>query len=246
MSTDFLARKNVPHNKREAAMVGLAQVGYDAEKFDKEGIVSKITTKDGSEWTEEERKQYHLEIFRLRKDIRGVSKSTGKSMNSCLAYYLGTYKKSSDYRLTKTIHYQERLRRLLDADHDVDACAICGDGGNLLICDGCEGEFHMECMRPALDSIPEGKWECDECVDRAFLAAKDSLLRNRNLFERVQANGGKSAEEPSKDEPSDENISMRLKPVSAVQDIVRKLAQNIGAAFSEEAEMEFEFEQQKD
>lgn len=121
-------------------MIGLAQVDYDANKFDKEGIVGKIITHDGSEWTVEERKKYHHEIFRLRKDIRAVSKSTGKSMNSCLAYYLGTYKKTSDYRLMKTVHFQERMHRMLEADHDIDACGICGDGGNLLICDACEGE----------------------------------------------------------------------------------------------------------
>lgn len=121
-------------------MIGLAQVDYDANKFDKEGIIGKITTHDGSEWTVEERTKYHHEIFRLRKDIRAVSKSTGKSMNSCLAYYLGTYKKTIDYRLMKTVHFQERMHRMLEADHDIDACGICGDGGNLLICDACEGE----------------------------------------------------------------------------------------------------------
>lgn len=104
----------------------------------------------------------------------------------------------------------------------------------------------MECMRPALESIPEGRWECDECVDRAFLAAKDSLLRNSNLFERIKTavgDGKKADEQSSKDKStSTESVSMRLKPLPHIQDIVRKLANNIGKAFSEEVDMGVEVE----
>jgi len=217
-------------------MVGLAEVGYDAGKFAKDNIVGKIETRDGSEWTDDERRQFHKEMFRLRKDILGVSKSIGKNMNSCLAYYLGTYKKTTDYRIMKSVHYQERERRQMEAENDVDACCICGDGGNLLICDGCEGEFHMECMRPALYGIPEGIWKCDECVDIAFLAAKDSLLRNDKLFERVAAfdSKRKKDKDASKDENADGTL-FRLQPVGSVLDIVSKMAQHINAAFLEAA-----------
>lgn len=238
-SIDFLAERGVPHNKREAAMVGFAEVGYDAERFDNEKIVDKVTTKDGSEWTDEERQKYHTELFRLRKDVRAVSKSIGKSMNSCFAYYLGTFKKSDDYRLLKSVCYQERLRRLMEAEHDPDACAVCGDGGNLLICDGCEGEYHMECLRPALKNIPEGSWKCDECTDRAFIAAKDSLIRNGSLFERLPGNhkaGGNEEEgDSSKDAKGDGNGSLRVQPTAPVLEIFSRFAQNISAAFTEGA-----------
>ena len=238
-SIDFLSEKGIPHNKREACMVGLHEVGYDASKFDEEAVVDKVTTADGSEWSNEEREKYHSEMFRLRKDHREVSKSTGKSMNSCFAYYLGSYKQSDDYRLLKTVHYEERLRRMLDADHDLDSCAICGDGGNLLICDGCEGEYHMECMRPALESVPEGKWECDECVDRAFLEAKDSLIRNSKLFKRIDGRdkggsvAGKNGKERTKEKFTEGQSNMLLRPTSPVLDIVTKLGQTISAIFSE-------------
>jgi hypothetical protein len=142
-ATNFLEKRNIPHNKREAAMVALHEIGYDTAKFDEEKIIDKIKSGEGTDWTEEERKKFHSEFFRVRKDFREVAKATGKSVNACLAYYLATFKNSDDYRLLKTVCYEERFFRLLESEHDVDACSICGDGGNLLICDGCEGEYHM-------------------------------------------------------------------------------------------------------
>lgn len=247
---DFLEKRNIPHNKREAVMIRLHQIGYDGARFDRENVLDTIASKDGSEWTDEERQRFHSEFFRLRKNFREVAKATGKSVNSCLAYYLGTYKHSDHYRLLKTVSCEERLLRLLESEHETDACAICGDGGNLLICDGCEGEYHMGCMRPALQVVPEGKWECDECVDRAFIAAKDSLVRTSNLFERVDNYGGKVSRDEKHNnqkaidgiqdggnsadgKTTDENSGLRLRATSPVVDIVRRLAQTISSAFSE-------------
>ncbi|KAJ9559342.1 hypothetical protein OSB04_013956 [Centaurea solstitialis] len=42
-----------------------------------------------------------------------------------------------------------------------DLCRICGDGGNLLLCDGCPRSFHRECASEL--SIPRGKWYCKYC-----------------------------------------------------------------------------------
>lgn len=33
----------------------------------------------------------------------------------------------------------------------------------MLLCDGCDDGFHMHCLDPALQSIPEGDWYCNEC-----------------------------------------------------------------------------------
>jgi len=197
-SINFLAKTNTPLNVR-----------YDIERFDEEGIVDYITPAYSSDWSEDQRREFQLEMFRLRKDLREVSKSMRKDMGNCMAYYLATYKSSDEYRLLKTIHHEERIRRMMGADHGLDSCAICGDGGNLLICDGCEGEYHMECLRPVLKSVPEGQWNCDECCDRAFLAAKDSMIRKY------------------------EEKDVRLNPTSPARAIVARLAENVSAALAE-------------
>ncbi|KAK9058815.1 hypothetical protein SSX86_023658 [Deinandra increscens subsp. villosa] len=42
-----------------------------------------------------------------------------------------------------------------------DLCRVCGDGGDLLLCDGCPRSFHQECAGES--SIPQGKWYCKYC-----------------------------------------------------------------------------------
>ncbi|EGF99064.1 uncharacterized protein MELLADRAFT_40457, partial [Melampsora larici-populina 98AG31] len=46
-------------------------------------------------------------------------------------------------------------------------CEICGsdeDDPNILLCDCCDKGFHLQCLRPALERVPEGNWFCDKCI----------------------------------------------------------------------------------
>uniref|UniRef100_A0A8C0HXF4 Autoimmune regulator n=1 Tax=Balaenoptera musculus TaxID=9771 RepID=A0A8C0HXF4_BALMU len=45
-----------------------------------------------------------------------------------------------------------------------DECAACGDGGELLCCDGCPRAFHLACLTPPLHRIPSGTWRCASCL----------------------------------------------------------------------------------
>ncbi|KAM6414140.1 autoimmune regulator [Rhynochetos jubatus] len=45
-----------------------------------------------------------------------------------------------------------------------DECAACGDGGELICCDGCPRAFHLACLVPPLPRVPSGTWRCDSCV----------------------------------------------------------------------------------
>ncbi|KAK4399540.1 protein CHROMATIN REMODELING 4 [Sesamum angolense] len=42
-------------------------------------------------------------------------------------------------------------------------CEVCELGGKLLCCDYCPRTYHLECLDPALQRIPKGKWECPIC-----------------------------------------------------------------------------------
>ena len=56
-----------------------------------------------------------------------------------------------------------RKKRIVDTkvnDED-DRCFICEDGGDLLICDGCEKSYHLQCV--GLSEVPQGDWFCPEC-----------------------------------------------------------------------------------
>ncbi|GBG25068.1 Lysine-specific demethylase 5B [Hondaea fermentalgiana] len=54
-------------------------------------------------------------------------------------------------------------------------CAICDkltgpDESKLVICDGCDSEFHSECLKPPLESSPDGDWFCPDCIaDREYI-----------------------------------------------------------------------------
>jgi PHD-finger len=177
----------VAHNIRESALLELARLDYDVDLF-RTSVINSLKPTDGSDWSREQKDKFHAEIFRLRRDIRAVAKSTELPIKTCHAYFLGTYKSTCEYRLLKAVCLEEREGKAATVEHGPDACAVCGDGGSLLICDGCEGEFHMSCLRPPLKVVPEGQWLCDECVDRRVLEARYFLIRHSKLFEKVDVN----------------------------------------------------------
>ena len=63
--------------------------------------------------------------------------------------------------------YCPKCHRSGSSDDEGDGgCAICGSSRNeaqLLICDGCEAEYHMSCLTPKLTKVPAGDWYCQTC-----------------------------------------------------------------------------------
>lgn len=50
---------------------------------------------------------------------------------------------------------------------DEGGCWICHRNDQqqlILLCDGCEGEYHTFCHSPQLDGVPGGDWFCNDCV----------------------------------------------------------------------------------
>ncbi|KAM6981511.1 lysine-specific demethylase 5C isoform 1-T1 [Tautogolabrus adspersus] len=62
-----------------------------------------------------------------------------------------------------------RLRRNLNNPQCVDSfvCRMCGRGDDdekLLLCDGCDDNYHTYCLLPPLTDPPKGNWRCPKCV----------------------------------------------------------------------------------
>uniref|UniRef100_A0A8C4X3M2 PHD and RING finger domain-containing protein 1 n=1 Tax=Erpetoichthys calabaricus TaxID=27687 RepID=A0A8C4X3M2_ERPCA len=52
-------------------------------------------------------------------------------------------------------------------EEDQTICEVCGRSDRedrLLLCDGCDDGYHMECLNPPLDAVPVEEWFCPECA----------------------------------------------------------------------------------
>ena len=232
---------DVPSNLKDTAHFLLMEKKFNVEAF-KEAIKS-VKPTDGSDWSKEQQEAFTLEIFRARKDMNAVATKMKIPMKTCLTYYLGRFKASDDYRLLKTVCCEERLEKLEELQHGFDACCICGDGGNLLICDGCEKEYHPSCTKPRLARVPDGDWECDECVATKFLAVQEFLLQRTNIFVRQptrnrnldELNGDKeekAVETGSIKEAKKDSNKVGLRLADGVLEAVRKFAKAGSEALS--------------
>lgn len=76
-------------------------------------------------------------------------------------------------------------------DASIPMCAFCGchmclgkqDSDHLLICDGCNNQFHTYCMTPPLTKVPVGDWFCARCVEVA--EEKETAEVSANLEPKV-------------------------------------------------------------
>ncbi|XP_019428224.1 PREDICTED: uncharacterized protein LOC109336216 isoform X3 [Lupinus angustifolius] len=65
-------------------------------------------------------------------------------------------------------------QNLTTGDSD-DMCAICGDGGDLILCNGCPRAFHAACL--GFDCAPESSWHCLNCRDNVGNGRESSMAR---------------------------------------------------------------------
>lgn len=77
----------------------------------------------------------------------------------------GGGKKKTAAQKKKLANAQKIQKAATYNDKTDELCALCGDGGLILLCDGpCHRSFHLECV--GLSSLPEEseKWLCPDCV----------------------------------------------------------------------------------
>eukprot|EP00300_Choanocystis_sp_HF-7_P001555 c11254_g1_i2.p1 GENE.c11254_g1_i2~~c11254_g1_i2.p1 ORF type:complete len:445 (+),score=75.54 c11254_g1_i2:1-1335(+) len=85
------------------------------------------------------------------------------------------------------IRRKRAIKRFLD-DHD-SLCFVCNEGGRLLCCDDCPRAFHLDCVRPRVDQVPEGEWCCAVCSSDQERAPelRKVLKRARTMMEKQRA-----------------------------------------------------------
>ena len=73
---------------------------------------------------------------------------------------------------------------LSDDDFLEKSCEVCGtnkDEEKLLLCDGCNDQYHTFCLVPKLNNVPKGNWFCFQCDERLKKArASNYTTDNKN------------------------------------------------------------------
>jgi len=77
-------------------------------------------------------------------------------------------------------------------DDDDHTCCECGKGddeASMLLCDRCNDAFHMKCLNPPLDEVPDGDWFCPNCIVKApdvVTAQTDILMKIDQLYKEEE------------------------------------------------------------
>jgi len=97
-----------------------------------------------------EARQFGVLIHESRKDFSSIAKNLKRKRSDCLVHYY-------EWKVSNRIYHS--MKRKWNNRY----CSVCDDGGDLIICDGCNSNFHMECAKPRLSVVPEGNWLCYSC-----------------------------------------------------------------------------------
>jgi hypothetical protein len=192
---NFIQEK-VSYNKRGLAFSMLHSNQYIIDDHFLDTLDKMKNPYDCSTWTQQDKELFHRYVYQCKKDITKVSKLMKKPFSSCYCYYLTKYKKSSDYVVLKIIYQQEKK-----AKDKEDCCAVCHDGGDLIICEECESAFHLSCLNPPLAEVPECDWYCDECNYNQMVKVR-TLLFNGTTFQDAWKQGEKILQEDKNPTPT--------------------------------------------
>uniref|UniRef100_A0A670ZVN3 Bromodomain PHD finger transcription factor n=1 Tax=Pseudonaja textilis TaxID=8673 RepID=A0A670ZVN3_PSETE len=56
-----------------------------------------------------------------------------------------------------------------------DHCRVCHKLGDLLCCETCSAVYHLECVKPPLEEVPEDEWQCEVCVAHKVPGVTDCI-----------------------------------------------------------------------
>ncbi|XP_061578241.1 nucleosome-remodeling factor subunit BPTF-like isoform X2 [Cololabis saira] len=56
-----------------------------------------------------------------------------------------------------------------------DHCRVCHRLGDLLCCETCSAVYHLECVKPPLQEVPEDEWQCEVCVAHKIPGVVDCI-----------------------------------------------------------------------
>lgn len=100
-------------------------------------------------------------------------------------------RKSKNGNIVKQVPVEEpKALPIYEEDEDDTYCEICNESDReetMLLCDGCQRGFHIECLTPPLEEVPaEEEWFCPSCL--ASEEHSDIVSRLIDLFSFMTLN----------------------------------------------------------
>ncbi|NWU34960.1 PHRF1 protein, partial [Hylia prasina] len=80
-------------------------------------------------------------------------------------------------KILKKIPVENTKTQGADGEDDPTFCEVCGRSDRedrLLLCDGCDAGYHMECLNPPLSEVPVDEWFCPACAPMGSNGAADA------------------------------------------------------------------------
>ncbi|NXT62779.1 PHRF1 protein, partial [Chaetops frenatus] len=80
-------------------------------------------------------------------------------------------------KILKKIPVENTKTQGTDGEDDPTFCEVCGRSDRedrLLLCDGCDAGYHMECLNPPLTEVPVDEWFCPACAPMGANGAADA------------------------------------------------------------------------
>ncbi|XP_064308492.1 PHD and RING finger domain-containing protein 1 isoform X1 [Phalacrocorax carbo] len=80
-------------------------------------------------------------------------------------------------KILKKIPVENAKTQGNDGEDDPTFCEVCGRSDRedrLLLCDGCDAGYHMECLNPPLSEVPVDEWFCPACAPISVSVAADT------------------------------------------------------------------------
>ncbi|XP_007571847.1 PHD and RING finger domain-containing protein 1 isoform X1 [Poecilia formosa] len=118
-----------------------------------------------------------------------------KNANSCpvdrIVFDNIYLRKSYGGKVKKIVTVQKPVKagqeETVGLDLEETNCEVCGGSDRedrLLLCDGCDAGYHMECLTPPLDAVPVEEWFCPECEanNRQSRGSAEEISDTDSLF----------------------------------------------------------------
>ncbi|GLT77932.1 hypothetical protein SLA2020_494860 [Shorea laevis] len=125
------------------------------------------------------------EIISLTKGLSDLSRVCYSEQIGCSAHDIVEEEKHEFYTRESESHAKLEQTEACGA-YKVSTCRHCGetaDGRDCLVCDACEGMYHVACIKPAIKEIPPKSWYCSSCIGDTMVSAHENCV----VCERLNA-----------------------------------------------------------